>query len=102
MPHKNKTEPVIAVADATVFAGVVYLCILVSGLETRHILYTVASSPAVTGSVFMRRFGFCMYSYNLVMLVKEITFDFFNYAGIHRPVVLYTTPRHGGQIYIKN
>lgn len=24
----------------------------------------------------------------------DITFDFFNYAGIHRPVVLYTTPRN--------
>lgn len=24
--------------------------------------------------------------------VQNIRFDFFNYAGIHRPVVLYTTP----------
>lgn len=24
--------------------------------------------------------------------VQNIEFDFFNYAGIHRPVVLYTTP----------
>lgn len=25
-------------------------------------------------------------------LVQQYSFDFFNYAGIHRPVVLYTTP----------
>lgn len=25
--------------------------------------------------------------------VQRYTFDFFNYAGIHRSVVLYTTPR---------
>jgi beta-glucuronidase len=25
--------------------------------------------------------------------VQHYKFDFFNYAGIHRPVVLYTTPR---------
>ena len=24
--------------------------------------------------------------------VQKYTFDFFNYAGIHRPVILYTTP----------
>lgn len=24
--------------------------------------------------------------------VQNIYFDFFNYAGIHRPVLLYTTP----------
>lgn len=24
--------------------------------------------------------------------VQNLEFDFFNYAGIHRPVVLYTTP----------
>ncbi|XP_044728387.1 beta-glucuronidase-like isoform X2 [Chrysoperla carnea] len=28
-----------------------------------------------------------------VFLQQTYTFDFFNYAGIHRPVVLYTTPR---------
>ena len=25
--------------------------------------------------------------------VQNIYFDFFNYAGIHRPVLLYTTPK---------
>ena len=28
----------------------------------------------------------------------DYNFDFFNYAGIHRPVVLYTTPK---KLYVK-
>ncbi|XP_053660796.1 beta-glucuronidase [Anopheles marshallii] len=35
---------------------------------------------------------------NGVELVQSYTFDFFNYAGIHRSVVLYTVPR----VYIKD
>ncbi|XP_035896722.1 beta-glucuronidase-like isoform X2 [Anopheles stephensi] len=35
---------------------------------------------------------------NGVELVQSYTFDFFNYAGIHRSVVLYTVP----QVYIKD
>lgn len=31
-------------------------------------------------------------------IVQSYTFDFFNYAGIHRSVYLYTTPK----IYIKD
>lgn len=27
-----------------------------------------------------------------VKLVQSYSFDFFNYAGIHRPVTLFTTP----------
>lgn len=33
-----------------------------------------------------------------VAIVQTYTFDFFNYAGIHRSVVLYTTPN----VYIKD
>lgn len=50
----------------------------------------------------------CMCSYVLYVYIpfsengpsymQTYSFDFFNYAGIHRPVVLYTTPR----IYISD
>lgn len=34
-----------------------------------------------------------LYRYPNGFFVQNIGFDFFNYAGIHRPVLLYTTPR---------
>lgn len=35
---------------------------------------------------------------NGAVIVQTYSFDFFNYAGIHRSVMLYTTPK----IYIKD
>lgn len=35
---------------------------------------------------------FITFRYPPGYFVQETTFDFFNYAGIHRPVKLYTTP----------
>ena len=34
-----------------------------------------------------------VYRYPDGFFVQNIYFDFFNYAGIHRPVLLYTTPK---------
>lgn len=34
----------------------------------------------------------CVYRYPDGFFVQNTNFDFFNYAGIHRPVLLYTTP----------
>lgn len=34
-----------------------------------------------------------LHSDNGTSIVQQYTFDFFNYAGIHRSVVLYTTPK---------
>lgn len=36
--------------------------------------------------------SFLFFRYPPGYFVQEFTFDFFNYAGIHRPVKLYTTP----------
>lgn len=34
-----------------------------------------------------------MNRYPMGYFVQNTNFDFFNYAGIHRPVLLYTTPK---------
>ena len=34
-----------------------------------------------------------LYRYPEGFFVQNIYFDFFNYAGLHRPVLLYTTPK---------
>jgi hypothetical protein len=39
----------------------------------------------------MALFNFC-FSDNGTRIIQSYTFDFYNYAGIHRPVYLYTTP----------
>lgn len=36
--------------------------------------------------------AFCLDRYPEGYFVQNTNFDFFNYAGIHRPVLLYTTP----------
>ena len=33
--------------------------------------------------------------------ISDINFDFFNYAGIHRPVILYTLPRWEVKVKVK-
>lgn len=38
---------------------------------------------------------FALYSDDGEETIQTYTFDFFNYAGIHRPVHLYTTPNVG-------
>lgn len=34
-----------------------------------------------------------VYRYPADYVVQNTNFDFFNYAGLHRPVMLYTTPK---------
>ena len=36
---------------------------------------------------------YLLYRYPEGFFVQNIYFDFFNYAGLHRPVLLYTTPK---------
>jgi hypothetical protein len=96
---------VVSAAAAVVVAAagivVVVVIVAVSSLSSssssplRSLLFVVVFiyDVIVVAAVDVSFLVISRYSDSGVKSVQNYKFDFFNYAGIHRPVVLYTTPR---------